>query len=102
MTFFVKFRDFVDRLTDRRAKALDLKLGPYPLSNELITSAMNGKNETRFLRIWFQLLPEMDDMRVNCPSIWIVVITPHRVQKPIAAERFRGMRNEVAEQRELF
>ena len=37
----------------------------FSLANKLITTAVNGKNETRFLRIWFQLLPEMNDVRVN-------------------------------------
>src|SRR5207253_1311255 len=71
-------------------------------TNELITAAVNGKNETRLLRIWFQLLPEMDDMRVHGARVWIVLITPYLIQKPIASERLRRMRDEVCQQRELF
>src|SRR5207253_9268317 len=73
-----------------------------PSANEFIATAVNGKNETRLLRVWFQLLSEMDDVRIDCPRVGIVLITPHRVQKPIAAERFAGMRNKVGEQGELF
>ena len=51
---------------------------------------MNSKNETRLLRVWFQLLSEMDDVRIDCPRVGIVLVTPHRVQKPIAPERFAG------------
>src|SRR5258708_4618606 len=71
-------------------------------TNELITTAMNGKNETRFLRIRFQLLPEVNNMRVDCARVRIILITPHRVQQPIAAERFRGIGYEVRQQRKLF
>jgi hypothetical protein len=49
------------------------------LSNEFIPTAVNGKNETWLLRIWFQLLPEMDDVRINRACVRIVFITPHRV-----------------------
>ena len=63
---------------------------------------MNGKNETRLLRIWFQLLPEMHDVRIDGARVRIIVIAPHRVQQPIAAKRFRGIRQEVRQQRELF
>ena len=63
---------------------------------------MDGKNETRLLRIWFQLLPEMDNVRIYRPCVWIVLVTPDRVQKPITGERFRRMGDEVCQQRELF
>ena len=71
-------------------------------TNEFITAAVNRKNETRLLGIWFQLLPEVDDVRVDCARVGIVFITPDRIQKPIARERFRGMGDKVGEQRKLF
>src|SRR2546426_12171855 len=63
---------------------------------------MNGKNETRLFRVWFQLLSKMNDVRVDCPCVRIILVTPHRVQQPIARERFAGMRNKVGKQGELF
>src|SRR5205807_6450779 len=74
----------------------------FSLANKLITTAVNGKNETRFLRIWFQLLPEMNDVRVNRAGVRIVLITPHRIQQTIAAERFRRVRDEVGKQRKFL
>src|SRR5438132_514286 len=71
-------------------------------TNELIATAVDGKYETRLLGIRFQLLPEMDDVRIDCARVRIVVITPHRIQQPVAAKRFRWMSDEVSEQRKLF
>src|SRR3989442_5448247 len=73
-----------------------------PSANEFVATAVNSKNETRLFRVWFQLLSEMDDLRIDCPRVGIVLISPHRVQKPIPAERFAGMRDKVGEQGELF
>ena len=41
-------------------------------------------------------------MRINGPRVRIVLVTPHRVQQPIARERFAGMRNKIGEQSEFF
>src|SRR5204863_832625 len=72
------------------------------LSHELVTAAVNRKYEVWLLRIWFQLLPEVDDMRIDCARIRIVIVTPNRIQQPVAAECFRGMGNEVGEQRKFL
>src|SRR2546423_10463940 len=72
------------------------------LTNKLIASTMNGKNETRLLRVWFQLLPQMNNVRIDRASVWIVFITPYRIEQPIATQRFSWMRDEVRQQSELF
>src|SRR5207244_4141780 len=63
---------------------------------------MDGKYETRLLRIRFELLPEMDDVRINCACVRIALITPHRVQQTIPTKRFPGVGYEVRKQRKLF
>src|SRR5256885_13866193 len=72
------------------------------LTNKLIASTVNGKNETRLLRIWFQLLPQMNNVCIDRASVRIIFITPHRVEQPIATQRFSRMRNEVCKQGKLF
>src|SRR6185503_18656874 len=72
------------------------------LSNKFITTAMNGKNETRLLRIRFQLLPQVNDMRVNGARGWIVFVSPHCIKQSITTQCFYRMSKEVSQQRKLF
>src|SRR5215471_9689247 len=75
---------------------------PLTLTNELITGAVNGKNETRLLWIRFQLLPKMHDVRVNRARVRIILVTPHRIQQATPRERFRRMRDKVSQQSKFF
>src|SRR5207245_6895117 len=71
-------------------------------TDELVATAMNGKYETRFLGVRLQLLPEVNDVRVDGPRARIVFVSPHFIQEPIARECFRRMRDEVSQQRKFF
>src|SRR6202040_4449999 len=72
------------------------------LTNEFITGTVDGKNEPRLLRIWFQLLPEMDDVRVDGACVWVVLVTPDCIEQTIAAERLSRIGDKVSQQREFF
>src|SRR5690349_179697 len=63
---------------------------------------MNGKNETRLFRVWFQLLSQVNDVRIDRARRGIVFVSPHRIEQSIAAQRFYRMSDEVCEQRKLF
>ena len=63
---------------------------------------MNGKYETRLFGIWFELLPQMNDVRINRARARIVFITPDRVEQSIPTQRFHWMRDEISEQRKFF
>src|SRR5437870_1769397 len=56
---------------------------PRVSADELITSAMNGKNETRLLGIRFQLLSEVNDVRIDGARVRIIFVTPYRIQQSI-------------------
>src|SRR5688572_1121268 len=74
---------------DMRHWTLDLFL-----TDKLISTAVNRKNEARFLRVRLELLPEMNDVRVNRARIRIVLITPDCVQQTITRKCFHRMRSE--------
>src|SRR6266446_5071351 len=73
-----------------------------PSTYKLITTAVHSKYETRLLRIGFQLLPEVNNVCVHCARVWIILVTPDRVQQTIAAERFHGMSDEISQQCKLL
>src|SRR6266478_2169644 len=56
-------------------------LSPAPqvrfLPHEFVTSAVYGKNETRLFRIRFQLLPEVNYVRVDRARVRIIFISPN-------------------------
>ena len=41
---------------------------------------MDRQNEPRLLRIQFQLLPEVNDVRVNRARVGVVLVPPHLIQ----------------------
>src|SRR6185503_2615269 len=63
---------------------------------------MNGKNETRLFRIGFQLLSQVNDVRIDRARGRIILISPHCVEQSIPTQRFHRMSDEVSEQRKLF
>ena len=63
---------------------------------------MNGEDETRLLRIWFELLPQVNNVRIDCARVRIILVTPHGIKQTIARECFRRMRAEVSEQRKFL
>src|ERR1043165_6834387 len=72
------------------------------LSDKLIATAMNGKNETWFFGIWFELLSEMNDVRIDRARGRVILVSPHRIQQSIAAQCFNGMCDEVSQQSKLL
>ncbi len=72
------------------------------LTNKLIAGAVHGKNESWLFRIRLELLPQMNDVRVDRARVGIIFITPNRVQQTIAAERLNRMRDKISEQGKLF
>src|SRR5687767_3479643 len=72
------------------------------LADKLITTAVNRKNEARLFRVRLELLPEMNDVRVNRARIRIVLITPDCVQQTITRKCFHRMGHKVREQRKLL
>src|SRR5215216_193059 len=71
-------------------------------SNKLITTAVNGKNKTRFFGIRFDLLSEMNDVRIDRACGRIIFISPNCIQQSIAAEGLNRMRDEVSQQGKLL
>src|SRR5829696_3132316 len=71
-------------------------------SDKLIATAVNGKNKTRLLGIWFELLSEMNDVRIDGTRGRIILISPNGIEQPIATECFHGMCDEVSQQGKLF
>src|SRR6185369_2298730 len=71
-------------------------------SYKLVATTMNGKYETWFFGIWFELLSEMNDVRIDCPSCRIIFITPHGIEQSIATQCFDRIRDEVSEQSKFF
>src|SRR5687767_3980507 len=72
------------------------------LSNKFVATAMNGKNKTRLFRIWFQLLSQVNDVRIDRACRRIVLVSPHRIKQSIATQCFYRMSDEVCQQRKLF
>ena len=70
--------------------------------DELVAGAVHRHDEARFLGMWFQLLPEVNDVRVDGSRVRVVLITPDRIEQAIAAECLSGMGDEVRQQRELL
>src|SRR5215216_2065338 len=71
-------------------------------SDKLIATAVNGKNKTRFFGIRFELLSQMNDVRIDGARGRIILVSPNCIQQSIAAECLYGMRNEVGQQGKLL
>ena len=70
--------------------------------DELVAGAVHRHDEPRLLGIRFQFVSQMNDVRVDRAGVRVILIAPHRIQQAVAAERFRGMGDEVGEQGELL
>ena len=71
--------------------------GAAYLTYEFVTSAMNGEDKTRLFGIRFQLLPQVNDVRIDGARVGIAFVTPNFIEQTIATQSFRGMRNKVGD-----
>src|SRR5438132_5307727 len=88
------------------ADAPGFMLSPAPqvrlLTHELVTSSMHGKDETRLFRYRFQLLSQVNYVRVDRAGVRIILIAPDCVEQTIARKRFRRMSDKISKQRKFF
>src|SRR5262249_54332632 len=56
---------------------------------------MDGQNEPRLLGIRFQLLPQAQDVCVNCSRAGVVLIAPDRIQLTVTSQRCGRMADAV-------
>src|SRR6478736_2067661 len=72
------------------------------LTDEFVTRAMHGQNETWFFRFGFDLLPQANDVSVYRASGWEAIVAPDFLQQTIAAQALALVANQIFQQLELF
>src|SRR5437763_16970882 len=63
----------------------DLQRG-WRSTYKLVTSSVYGEDESRFVGFRFDLLPQMENVRINCPGRARAVIRPTFLEQAFAAQ----------------
>src|ERR1700674_4402436 len=69
-------------------------------ADELITRSMHGQNESRFLRLRFDLLPEANNVCVHRTCRGKTIVSPHILKQPVPAQGLSRMNEEVLQKLE--
>src|ERR1700688_5100375 len=72
------------------------------LPNKLVPRTMNSQDETRLIRLGFNLLPQAHDVRIHGARGGKAVVAPHILEQAIAAQSLAGMAQKILEQLELL
>ncbi len=72
------------------------------LTYEFVAGTVHRQNESRFFWFGFDLLPQVNDVSVNCSSGWETVVSPDLFEKAITAQRLSLMANEIFQQLEFL
>src|ERR1700686_3268769 len=79
----------------------------FPLRNntsadKLITRPVHRQNESRLLRLGFNLLPEANDVCVHRTCSGKAIVSPNILEQPVPAQRLSRMNEEVLQEFELL
>src|SRR5215472_14044168 len=72
------------------------------LTDKLVTCAVHGQNEAWLFRLGFDLLPQVNDVRVDGASGWKSVIPPDFLEQTIAAQGFTLVADQIFQQLEFL
>ena len=71
-------------------------------SNEFVTDSVNRQKVTRLLGNGFEFLANANNVGIHGASGGEVLVAPNFIEKPVAAERFSRMTEEMLEQLKLL
>src|SRR5271167_3151679 len=71
-------------------------------ADELVTRTVDSQNESRFLRLGFDLLPEPDNVRVHRTRGGKAIVSPDILQQPVATQGLSWMDEEILQKLELL